>query len=238
MFNLDSFAARLKGIRIELCLSQEALAHKLGISRVALSYYENGQRTPDIAFLQSLHEATGYPLEYLMGMSEAKETENVNLSAATGLSDEALKFITTNADCLNMLASYAQEDLMGLFASLTLLTGGYWAAEPDHALETFEMLDQMSTAAANELIEHCKIIGYASLSESARMQIRSIYQTLLQGEKAAGIDLLTQIAARHLQRGDTAENSPAFRVLHQKHGDTIAAEKLRVLDEKYREFNP
>ena len=47
----EKFKERLKGIRNKAKLSQAQFADMLGISVAALSYYERGERIPDIIFL-------------------------------------------------------------------------------------------------------------------------------------------------------------------------------------------
>lgn len=64
---VDGFAERLRELRLRMGMTQEEMAAKGKVSRVALSYYENGQRTPDIAFLKNIVHHTGCGYEYLMG---------------------------------------------------------------------------------------------------------------------------------------------------------------------------
>ncbi len=234
MFSLDAFATRLKGIRIELCLSQEALAHKLGISRVALSYYENGQRTPDIAFLQSLHEATGYPLEYLMGMSEARETENVNLSAATGLSDEALTFVAKNADSLNKLTCAAYADLEAWLAALDLFIEGEWARVEGTEFSTYLLLDEAFKTTSADLASRCKLIGYRSLSDSSRAKLRSMIHKQLNAEERTA-DLKAKLFSMYSDRDMDSSGWDSFDALRKRELDDMAAKKLRDLDELYKD---
>lgn len=68
-----SFNTRLKMIREELGISQNEFSKRLGISRVSLTHYEAGDRTPDIDFLKRLHQETGVSLYYLLGLSDKKE---------------------------------------------------------------------------------------------------------------------------------------------------------------------
>lgn len=213
MFNLEAFAARLKGIRIELCLSQEALAHKLGISRVALSYYENGQRTPDIAFLHSLHEATGYPLEYLMGMSEARETENISLSRITGLNDTALDLMLKNADKINELTYMNPDDFEDL---LHLTAPSLWRhffrliadsspADCEKAFNAISELKALYNNIAQRLLSNSQCLGYGDLTKDEHNAIRENMsylrnrKTSLDNEKVSLFGELSELA-NHLSQ--------------------------------------
>ena len=180
MFQSDLFAARLKAIRIELCLSQEALAHRLGISRVALSYYENGQRTPDVAFLQALHEVTGYPLEYLMGLSEARKTENIDLSKVTGLNDTALNLVLNNAGKINELTSVNPddfEDILHLASPLLWkhfyhLIASSSEEECEKALSATTEIKALYFKLTQHLLKGSQCLGYGDLSKEDRELIR------------------------------------------------------------------
>lgn len=55
-FVTDNFSKRLKTLRETAELTQEQLAKELKVSRGAISYYEKGERTPDIEFLDSVSE--------------------------------------------------------------------------------------------------------------------------------------------------------------------------------------
>jgi transcriptional regulator with XRE-family HTH domain len=56
----------LKKIRKERKLSQFQLALDLDISREAISYYENGKRSPDVDMLVRLSEYFKVPIDFLI----------------------------------------------------------------------------------------------------------------------------------------------------------------------------
>lgn len=72
-----SFASRLKERREELNLSQNALAEQLGITKAAISNYENEISSPKADILYSLFKALNCDANYLFQdeMSEFKENE-------------------------------------------------------------------------------------------------------------------------------------------------------------------
>lgn len=58
---------RLKELRKKKNLSQGQVAHKVGLSRQAISLYERNKRWPEIANLTKLANFFNVPLSYLMG---------------------------------------------------------------------------------------------------------------------------------------------------------------------------
>lgn len=61
-----TFAEKLLKKRRQLGLSQEELAEKLGVSRQAVSRWENGTAMPDAAKLLALSDLTGVPTDALL----------------------------------------------------------------------------------------------------------------------------------------------------------------------------
>lgn len=190
MFQLNEFAARLKAIRIELGLSQDALAKKLNVSRVALSYYENGQRTPDIEFLYNLQQVTGYPFEYLMCVSEAKEAKNIYASQELGLNDKALSLIMKRSAYINDIVTYSSEYL-DIFLSVffNFISGAVFIIRTEKAthdpandiaewINYYNMIDRLIHESLEDWISHAKEIGYARSSENERNAIRNIVKHL------------------------------------------------------------
>lgn len=83
----EIFANRLKELREERGLSQTQMADALGVSRGSISYYENGERTPDIGFLAQAKEYFRVELDYLLGYNDRKYPEKrmVEISTFTEL---------------------------------------------------------------------------------------------------------------------------------------------------------
>ena len=63
----------LKEIRKKRNLSQLKVAMDLSISREALSYYENGKRSPDLQMLLLLSDYFGVSIDYLITGKEFSE---------------------------------------------------------------------------------------------------------------------------------------------------------------------
>ena len=77
-------------------ITQEEMAQKLKTSRASYSLYENGKLPIDIIMLDELHSLTGLPFDYLMGYTDIKTPETVNLDSALGISKKAIDAIQGN----------------------------------------------------------------------------------------------------------------------------------------------
>lgn len=97
-FCVDFFGKRLKKIRKKSGLSQETLAKELGISKSALSYYENGERVPDIIFLEKVAHYYNISLDYMLGFSDAMNPEKSSIVDKTGLSEETIDTLMNEFD--------------------------------------------------------------------------------------------------------------------------------------------
>lgn len=75
MVNNIEFGKRLQELRKENNLSQSELSEKIGCSVSAISKYELGKRTPDIAFLDTVADFFNVPVDYLLGRSRTKAIE-------------------------------------------------------------------------------------------------------------------------------------------------------------------
>lgn len=94
----STFPERLRGVRNKAKLSQAQFADMLGISVAALSYYERGERIPDIVFLYKVQECFCIPDGYLLGNTSSLTKEYVNISNELALSDEAINKIKEYVD--------------------------------------------------------------------------------------------------------------------------------------------
>jgi transcriptional regulator with XRE-family HTH domain len=89
----EVFGNKLRQLREAAKLSQTEVARALDVSRGAISYYENAERVPGIDILDKVSFLFGVPLDYLLGRSENKKEEYVNIGLKTGLSDKAIKIL-------------------------------------------------------------------------------------------------------------------------------------------------
>ncbi|MCP1110332.1 helix-turn-helix domain-containing protein [Ohessyouella blattaphilus] len=89
----DIFSTRIRELRGER--KQEEIASKIGISRGSLSYYESGERRPDINILNSIADVYGVSTDYLLGRSDVKSTdiEDKAISDKLGLNSYSIEFL-------------------------------------------------------------------------------------------------------------------------------------------------
>lgn len=92
-FVTDVFSKRLKDLREEAGMTQTELANELNVSRGAISYYEKGERTPDIEFLDSVALFFNLPTDYLLGITGNAKTEYKNMYNFYGLTDDACEVL-------------------------------------------------------------------------------------------------------------------------------------------------
>ena len=69
MENVDMkiFATRLRDLRIEKNLSQGALAKETGLTQTAITYWESGQRIPNLKAVILLARYFSVSIDYLAG---------------------------------------------------------------------------------------------------------------------------------------------------------------------------
>ena len=80
---MKQFGERLKKLRRDNAITQDALAEYLGISYQAVSKWENSAGFPDISLLPAIASFFAVSADYLLGIdqenSEEKEREKNNL---------------------------------------------------------------------------------------------------------------------------------------------------------------
>lgn len=89
----EIFSLRLKALRGDK--SQDEVSKGIGISRGALSYYESGDRKPDINTLYALAKYYGVSTDYLLGLSDTPSLspEIKGICDKFGISDKALEHL-------------------------------------------------------------------------------------------------------------------------------------------------
>lgn len=90
MFNKEILGKRIKKVRGKK--SQDVFASEIGISRGALSFYENGERTPDAEIIYKICDLCNVSADYLLGFTD-NSTTDTDLKAIceyTGLGEDAV----------------------------------------------------------------------------------------------------------------------------------------------------
>ena len=96
---------RLKELRTSEGLTQQELAKILNVSSMSISFYENEQRKPDSDFIISVSKYFGVSTDYLLGLINAKDKENIDISKVTGLNDFSLTILEQSLKETNNVAA-------------------------------------------------------------------------------------------------------------------------------------
>ena len=73
------FSERLKNLRKNKGLLQQDMADKIGVTKSAYGYYEQGKTTPDIVTAKKIAEILNVSIDYLLGESDYKKTKSVRI---------------------------------------------------------------------------------------------------------------------------------------------------------------
>lgn len=114
---IDEFSGRLKLLRKERNMQQGELAKELDVSRGSISFYENGDRIPDIEFLSRASAYFGVSADWLLGLSDVRsaDLDIKNGCAITGLTEDAIRKI------LNFGSSH-DDEYIGNVAAFSILS--------------------------------------------------------------------------------------------------------------------
>jgi len=73
--NLNNFGARLKDLRLRAKLTQQQLGDIVHVSKVSISGYERGERSPDTETLRNLANYFEVSVDYLLNGIEGYQKE-------------------------------------------------------------------------------------------------------------------------------------------------------------------
>lgn len=90
MGNNNTFATRIKQLRIDNNLTQRDIADKIGITPTGISYWESGNAIPNFETLKKLADFFNVSIDYLTG-NENKNNENDVLFRKIGKVDAEKK---------------------------------------------------------------------------------------------------------------------------------------------------
>lgn len=189
MFNATTIGKRIKDLRGKT--PQEQCAKDLGISRGALSFYENGERKPDAEILVRMCEYFKVSADYLLGLSDVESVDPDIQTACelTGLSEEAVnKLADLNNSDKNKCLSKIISQLIESDSFLDLIVRFYSLIEKKNVLDYLEKRKKIFTEIENNenfpfearvklirmIAEHFSL-SYTSRSELPRSKAEKLY---------------------------------------------------------------
>ncbi|GBF68271.1 DNA-binding helix-turn-helix protein [Lawsonibacter asaccharolyticus] len=93
------FPERLSMLMKEQGVTQERLAHDLGIKRQTVGLYKNGQSMPDAAQLRNIAVFFNVSSDWLLGLTDFREQDNARVLAKDlGFSEQAIKVLTEHVE--------------------------------------------------------------------------------------------------------------------------------------------
>lgn len=72
---MNTFADRLKTLRKDADMTQDALAARLGCTKQAVSHYENGSREPNMETIRAIADIFRVPAGYLHGDDDRQDMQ-------------------------------------------------------------------------------------------------------------------------------------------------------------------
>ena len=110
----NTFATRIRKLRGGM-LNQGEFADSVGISRGAMSYYEQELRTPDIGVLRAICEKYKISADYLLGLIPDKNHAVSDVCRETGLSPESARKLNIITRLINAGEFQSQMELIDYF---------------------------------------------------------------------------------------------------------------------------
>lgn len=108
------FSSRIRKLR-EGKLNQGEFADSVGISRGAMSYYEQESRTPDIGVLRAICVKYNISADYLLGIIPDPNHSVADVCHETGLSPDAVKTLNLITRLIQIEELRSPEQLMDTF---------------------------------------------------------------------------------------------------------------------------
>ena len=87
------FSLTLNDLLSKKDIHQEEFADKVNIGVTSISLYRNGSRFPSTTYIDRIANALGVSREYMLGKSEVKKFDNIELNKMFGLNDNAIEML-------------------------------------------------------------------------------------------------------------------------------------------------
>lgn len=168
MFNAALLGKRIRLIRGKK--SQDVFADELGISRGALSFYENGERKPDAEIIYKICDHCKVSSDYLLGFTD-NATTDTDLQAIcnyTGLSVEAVKGLNNTFKVFNQ--SELIETLSWLISENHINALVFYLTNlKNSSLDYVELYNNHNTRDLEDLDLTCDLIRYSLIKLTEKL---------------------------------------------------------------------
>lgn len=179
----NRFSLRLRELREKTKRTQQNVADRLGITKSAYGYYENGDSVPDAKTVYKMAELFGVSTDYLLFRTEVA-TPNLlhrKISEKTGLSEKAVGILIGNSPYIGVKRESAAKLLNTLFEDYS-----FWDTldyiERLEKVEAYVLAENEAEAEAEGLLPefdpHFDAFTPEGVSLSARQYKRFIIRTM------------------------------------------------------------
>lgn len=153
----EVFPNRLKTLRLEKNLSLEELANKVGTTKVTLSRYESGKRSPNIGLVSDLANFFNVDIQWLAGLDDPSSNKNelINLfnKLSTERQNDVIKYTEEQLSEQNKIIPIKIPKDDGVMAAHDNESGRVYSAEENEAIEDFLEVKKQKFLAKNKQCE-------------------------------------------------------------------------------------
>lgn len=175
------FKERIKSLRTERNLTQSQLAATLGKSEGAVRAWEIDRSKPDADTIVALAGYFGCTSDYLLGLSDYKNTREENeIATSRNILDESIAQINGGASLLKNLAMFADlanKREMRFIASKFLSTAGLFLHSLTEAAQLADELHQ--TQIYNAIRLHDCMLNTSAIGTMAKKNMQDITSEIL-----------------------------------------------------------
>ncbi len=195
MFNATTIGKRIKDLRGKI--PQEQCAKDLGISRGALSFYENGERKPDAEILVRMCEYFKVSADYLLGLSDVKSADSDvrKVCEFTRLSEKAVDNISQLKDVAPLTADFFMESpsLLPLLFEFEQLY--QYRFEPDFKNDNSIAKKDLENLFISAMNVGAIAISNPQYADFLQFKITQLFECLKKDIEESAIDFIRRLAS-------------------------------------------
>jgi transcriptional regulator with XRE-family HTH domain len=225
------FPSRLRELRNDAKLSQEQFSKEIGVTKSTISLYETGDNVPDIKTFTKIAEYFGVSFDFMLGKSESKIRENIDISKRLGLSDKAINVISNfDSEKQKILSTIIENDkfreilsgINGVMKQKSVYDKYILGmveiineADDKHAMDIIVRLGELNDVVAsisnlNESTDY-KVISTKVFIRSLRYELNNIFEGII-NEVTYFKDFDTNIFTRLMQLIDAGDDNLLYKL--------------------------